>query len=162
LCDCGVQKVVIGANLKKSKTRSCGCIQKTHNKTLSTEYRSWQMMKNRCCNPKYANWNIYGGRGITVCDRWLNSFENFVADMGLKPTPKHSIDRIDGSGNYEPSNCRWANKKEQAENTSRNVFVKLNGETLTISDAARKIGIHQTKISWRLRNGWSLEKALSP
>lgn len=125
LCDCGNTKIVFLGNLKRGKTNSCGCLYKetrgiprSHGdaKVQAREYIAWKSMKQRCYNKKNKEYENYGGRGITICDRWVKSYENFLEDMGRKPTPQHSIDRIDVNGNYEPSNCRWATPYEQRMN----------------------------------------------
>ena len=123
-CQCGNSSVVVGANLRSGHTQSCGCFRiekaikdnKTHGMTRSPEYRAWVKMKGRCYNKSDVSYKNYGARGITVCDRWVNSPEVFLGDMGLKPSPWHSLDRTDNNGNYEPSNCRWATKREQCIN----------------------------------------------
>ena len=123
ICECGVKKDVAVNHLTSGKVVSCGCHKDantkarftTHGMTKSTTYRSWQKMKERCLNPKSNRFQIYGERGIVICNRWINSFENFLEDMGDRPEGK-SLDRINPNGNYEPRNCRWATPKEQANN----------------------------------------------
>lgn len=174
LCDCGNTHKVEGASLASGKTKSCGCHKAyilsgadriTHGESIggivTPEYRAWSNMKNRCANSKCDMYYRYGGRGIQVCKRWAMSFQNFLADMGRKPTQKHSIDRKRINGNYTPSNCRWATAKEQSVNTSRNKFLEYNGERKTISQWCAHLGLSGSGIHCRIYNGWSLKKALS-
>ncbi len=132
-CDCGTIKNVRLYSLINNISKSCGClisetqkkIRTKHGRYGTREYKSWQSMKERCYNPKNIKWNIYGGDGVKVCDRWLNSFENFYQDMGPRPIGK-TLDRYPNSnGNYEPSNCRWATIDEQNMNR-KNVRHKSN------------------------------------
>jgi hypothetical protein len=128
LCDCGKQIVVDGGHLKSGHTKSCSCLQKqkigdlrrTHGHSMRTpEYRAWAAMKDRCGNPNNPAYKNYGGRGIKVCQRWIESFENFLTDMGLRPSPGLTLERIKNDDGYEPSSCKWATRIEQANNTRR-------------------------------------------
>lgn len=133
---------------------------KTHLMYGTREYNTWGSMKARCSNKKNPRFNRYGGRGISVCERW-SSFDNFFADMGNRPEGM-TLDRINNDGDYEPSNCRWATTSEQLKNTSRIRHLTLNGETLSLVDWAKKIGVKANTLTMRLNSyGWSVEKALS-
>lgn len=167
-CQCGNDVKVSGPYLVKGNTKSCGCLQKqaaakngkrTHMLSKTAMYQTWRSIKKRCLlktSPEFYN---YGGRGIKICDRWL-SFKYFYEDMGDKPSPRHSIDRIDNNGDYEPNNCRWATQKEQSNNTRVNVFLSYKGKTLTISQWSDATGIPRPTIFWRFNQGWDPEKIL--
>lgn len=171
-CECGGRIVASGAFLRDGRTASCGCLErshpnaKTHGATTSgtptAEYNIYSGMKRRCLNPNEKAYPRYGGRGIKVCDRWLNSFENFLADVGPRPSPHHSIDRYpNNDGNYEPGNVRWATRIEQANNTSKNRHTIHEGEPITIGGLARKTGIPFNYLYHRIiTKKWSAEKAL--
>lgn len=126
----------------------------------SPEYVSWACMIQRCTNPNTKTYHRYGGRGITVCERWL-SFENFLADMGTRPAPGHSIERIDNDGNYEPGNCRWATRSDQMKHTSRTRLITAFGKTQTFSDWCKELSISKGTLHKRLAKGLSAEHALS-
>lgn len=166
-CDCGNKCSVRGMVLRLGKTRSCGCYgrerrieaNKTHGLSGSPTYRSWQHMIERCTDPTDKKFHRYGGRGIKVCDRWLGSFQNFLEDMGIKPSGT-TIDRIENNGNYEPSNCRWATKWEQAWNTSQNKKIRYSGEDRCLADWAQRHGLLRSTVLSRLSRGYSMVEAL--
>lgn len=117
----------------------------------TSEYKTWATMKERCYNKNCPSYKRYGGRGIVVCDRWVNSFENFFDDMGKKPTANHSLDREDVNGNYEKENCRWATKQEQGRNTSRNVYIDHAGRRMILAEWARELGTGYNNITVMLK-----------
>ena len=131
----------------------------THGMSRTPEYKAWFNMKDRCFNPNTKGYPNWGGRGITVCDRWLD-FENFLADMGTKPSPKHSLDRIDNDGDYCPDNCRWSTKAEQENNKRTNRLITIDDVTLTIAQWEKKMGFSKNVIWERLKSGWSEYKAV--
>jgi len=133
---------------------------RTHGHYGTPTYRSWQKMLGRCTDTSNNRYERYGGRGIMVHGPWLK-FENFLADMGERPSRLHSIDRIDPNGNYEPSNCRWILNAHQSKTRATNHYVTHAGETMTLADWGRRIGIKGHSICRRLRNGWSVEDALT-
>lgn len=173
-CDCGSTRVVRGADLVNGATKSCGCWNSESNRARhfkhgragradgserTREYQAWANAKTRCTNPKFNGYENYGGRGIRMCDEWLNSFEAFYRDMGPCP-PGLELDRKDVNGNYEPGNCRWATNREQMNNVRKNRFVEFEGERLTVAEASRRVGISPFVVYGRLNNGWSAERAL--
>lgn len=174
ICDCGKIDVYGSISLKNGDTKSCGCyffeknktIKKTHghssNRKKSKTYSSWLAMRNRCYNANSKYYYCYGAVGIKVCDRWVKSFENFLADMGERPEGK-TLDRSpDKNGDYEPSNCRWATASEQMRNFSKNKFYTYKGQKLCAGDL-EKIGVVTSKtIRHRIDNlGWSVEDAIT-
>lgn len=132
-----------------------------HGESYGPEYRAWQAARLRCTDPTNSAWEDYGGRGITMCDRWLNSVEAFVEDMGRKPSPKHEIDRIDNDKGYEPGNCRWATRKVNCRNRRSNRRITFRGETLTRIEWGERTGISADLIGERLDHGWTVERALT-
>lgn len=168
-CDCGGKSIVNSNNLRTGNTKSCGCMQIKSGKNNSCfkdgrshmrEYYLWFEIRSRCLNKNSKSYKNYGGRGISICSRW-ESFENFIADMGKRPTPDHSIDRIDNDGDYEPDNCRWATRRQQANNKRSNVNLTMNGETKTIAQWVRKTGFDHSTIRRRIKMGWPVEKILT-
>lgn len=172
-CDCGQELTVIVKSLKIGHTISCGCYRRevtsrnstTHGHSrpgrMTGEYRSWMSMKQRCTNVNHSDYKDYGAVGIFVCQRWLDSFQNFLDDMGLKPSEIHSLDRWPNqAGGYEPGNCRWATPKEQANNVKDNHLLTCNGKTQTISLWATEVGLLPVTLLMRIRRKWPIEKAL--
>lgn len=160
LCDCGNTSIIVGSDLRTTHTKSCGCLLRTHNMTKTKTYRTWIGLKVRCTNPYDKGYPSYGGRGITICPRWLESFENFLEDMGEAPEAM-SLDRIDNNGNYEPGNCRWATMKEQGNNRRSNRLIEFEGKTQTIMQWAREKGLTFDTLRKRLESKWSVEEALT-
>ena len=131
-----------------------------HGLNNTPEHRAWVSMKQRCTNQNKREWPHYGGRGIKVCERWMQSFIAFLSDVGHKPSSKHSLDRIDVNGDYAPGNVRWATQKEQCANRQHNRLITYKGETKTLSAWAQQIGISQGRLHGRLSSGWSVEEAI--
>jgi hypothetical protein len=125
------------------------------------EYKAWMAMNERCANVNHQSYSFYGGRGITVCERWRVSFQSFYEDMGPRPSRHHSLDRIDNDAGYFPDNCRWATKSEQQNNIRSNRPITFRGETLNLSQWARKMGLPSDALSRRLNDGWTVEDALT-
>lgn len=189
-CDCGKESIVRYPLLVSGNTRSCGCLerenkermvklaQRVNRKSVSKDftgtlenhplYKTWKSMLMRCHNPNVRGYKHYGGRGIKVCDRWSGDlgFENFINDMGERPTLDHTLDRIDVNGNYEPSNCRWATTEQQMNNRTDNSRILLNGESITCSQLCKRYGFYYTWVAHQLRAGidinFIIKKQLRP
>ncbi len=176
-CDCGNIVVVDVDSLRSGNTKSCGCqrrdssakngkMRRKHGLTHSAEHNSWRGMRYRCCNPSNKDYPYYGGRGIGVCERWLQSFEAFYADMGPRPQGT-TLDRIDNDGPYSPENCRWATISEQNSNQRKAEYrsdgrqLTYNGKTQTVSQWASEMGLPYEVLRRRIMmRGWEIEKAL--
>jgi len=170
-CDCGRETAVDSRNLKSGNTRSCGCLRRDISVAKATihghkrggkaspAYESWTHMIQRCTNHKNKDYRYYGGRGITVCERW-REFRNFLKDMG-EPPPGHEIDRIDNDKSYEPRNCRWVTRAENNRNTRRNRLLSHNGRTQCMAQWDRTLGLFAGCTSQRIRRGWQVERALA-
>lgn len=168
LCDCGKLVEVRAADLRR-RAKSCGCKTSrlqaathiTHGLSGRPEYETWKGIRQRCQNPNNPSFHHYGGRGITLCARW-QSFENFLSDMGPRPTPKHTVERKNNDGNYEPDNCVWATIVDQRNNTRRNRLVTIDGVTRTVSQWARESGHPPDRLLDRLKRGWTPDELLGP
>lgn len=170
---CGSEHVATCDSLRQGDVLSCGCLRRSAIGLRSTkhghaagyektsEYQTWRSMRARCYRRSNKAWPQYGGRGITICDRWRDDFAAFLADMGPKPSPSHSVDRIDNDGPYSPENCRWATGTEQGRNTHRNVVVEYGGRSLCIAEWAEVTGLSYTSLRKRLGRGWTIERALN-
>lgn len=165
-CECGGQKTLPQCSLTMGVRTSCGkCVpRRVHNKSHgmceTAEYFVWLSMKDRCARKKNKAYKNYGARGIKVCDRWMK-FSNFIADMGPRPTPEHTVERRDNSLGYSPDNCEWATRHAQSRNRRGLRWLTLNGETRIATDWAPIVGLPKTTIIQRLFNGWSPEETLT-
>lgn len=160
LCTCGKTIAVISSDLTSGHTKSCGCLKidsikkvaTTHGLSRTPEYEIWGGIIKRCENKRNKHYADYGGRGIKVCERWRNSFENFLSDMGKRPSPNHSIDRKENNGDYDPGNCRWSTIDEQARNKRNNVRIERNGEVLVLEDWAKRLNITRSVAQTIIKN----------
>lgn len=171
-CVCGKAVVVPGPSLRRGLTKSCGCLWKDwsysdrkhgfgRKKARRPEYTAWASMKSRCqckANKEFPN---YGGRGIRVCRQWQKSFAQFFQDMGPRPGPRYSLERVKVNGDYEPGNCRWATRPEQARNKRTNHLITANGRTQVMTDWLREVGLDHKAFYARLRAGWTEEMAVT-
>jgi hypothetical protein len=166
-CECGNTKEVNTKELLQGRTNSCGCLAAelsskrrfVHGLSNSKIHRIWSHILTRCLNSNNKDYPRYGGRGITICERWMN-FENFLEDMGIPPTDLHSIDRERVNGNYEPGNCRWATAKEQARNRRNSLIVSHNGISVTAAEWDESLGFFRGTVAKRIRKGWSISEAI--
>lgn len=171
ICTCGTTKLIIGKILSAGMVKSCGCLKRETGKLVnrkhglshrSMAYSSWASARLRCRCKTHLSYPRYGGRGIKVCERWINSFENFLADMGEPPSREYSLDRIDNDGNYEPGNCRWATRKTQHANTCRNRKIKYGGSTYNLKEFADIVGRNTTSVAyWLDKKGATAEQIVA-
>ncbi len=170
LCDCGNLFEANGYYVRCGKVKDCpSCAAERvrmasvkHWLSNTAEFSTWTDIQTRCYNSKTKAFKHYGGRGIVVCKRWLDSFDNFLSDMGNRPSKNHSIERINVNGNYEPSNCKWVTDKEQANNKRSNVLVTLNGITKNVTEWIIDLNLNKNTVNSRIYNlKWPLEKALT-
>lgn len=173
-CNCDDQNKIIalGANLKSGHTESCGCLGMeetierstkhghTKNGKPTGEYQSWENMIQRCTNPKNKQWKDYGGRNIKVCKRWLHSFPNFLEDMGKRP-PRCTLERRNNNKGYSKKNCEWVTRKEQNRNKRNNHLITCFGKTQLLIEWSEETGIPDYVIRWRIKHGWTPERALT-
>lgn len=167
-CECGNEKIVNKAMMLYGRIKSCGCLRKevtgtrlkTHGLSGTLTYKRWKSMKDRCSETTNKSYKKYREKGILVCARWLNSFENFLIDMGDCPSKEYSLERIDNLKIYSPENCKWATKKEQARNTSRNRIIEFNGVSHCASQWAEILGIPAYKIYKRFHKGLAIKDVL--
>src|SRR5262245_5099105 len=161
-CVCGKTLTFFGDALKRSEsTISCGCQRGRHHLSKSPEYQAWRNMKTRCLATRGTAYAWYGSRGITVCDRWNDSFENFYADMGPRPGPGYSVERKDNSSSYSPTNCIWATMPEQNRNKRNNHMITINDQTACLMDWLHLYGTAAGTFDKRVKRGMSEADALS-
>jgi len=161
-CACKTLRVVSGANLRRGYSRSCGCLKQelavkqhtTHGMSKLPEYINWRHIIQRCTNPNCSKWPYYGGRGITVCETWIHSFSCFYADMGPRPSARHSIDRKDNNKGYSRDNCKWSTQAEQCRNKRNNVWIVYRGERIVLAELAELLNVDRTTLGYRIKRGW--------
>ena len=172
-CDCGKETIVHGQSLRSGHTVSCGCYRKAINAEMGKQkltkhggartrlYRIWKGMKQRCRDENSTRYQSYGGRGISVCEEWIDDFSAFQ-EWALKNGYQDdlTIDRKDTNGNYEPSNCQWISNKDQQANKRNNRVIECNGDIHTLSEWSKITGVKEGTIAYRLKAGWPIEKAL--
>ena len=161
-CECGSSAIVAAYDLNSGSTKSCGCLVATQRGASKHPlYQTWHSMHRRCTRTYRRDWKHYGDRGLSVCERW-HTFQNFVDDMGPKPSCRHTIERIDNDRGYEPGNCRWAISSEQTRNRRTTRTLEYNGERLTLQQWADLKGLNYYTLWSRVERGWPAEQALSP
>lgn len=168
-CECICGNKIIRRSEAFTETTNCGCktfglrfdSSKTHSMSKSRIYKAWSAMVQRCRNPSASAFKDYGGRGIIVCDRWADSFDDFLKDMGPRTTSKHTLERVDNEKGYEPNNCRWATRKEQQRNRRGNRILSINGRSQCISAWAEESGLSVMTLQGRLLRGWDAAMAIS-
>lgn len=168
LCDCGSEKRILASALNPNGSKSCGCLRRdvtikrgtSHGLYYHPLWRTYQNIIARCEAPNHKSFHNYGGRGIGMCPKWRNDFLSFVADMGTKPSPKHSIDRVNNDGNYEPGNCKWKTMKEQSFNRRTNLLITIGEITQPLGMWCRQYGKKYSMVNHRLRKGWEINRAL--
>lgn len=172
VCDCGNERIVMGKSLRSNIIYAClECSAKRRadnhsshgdcRKGKTKEYFIWRGIKERCLNPRNKHYFRYGGRGITMCEKWKNSYADFLLDMGRKPSDKHSIERNDNEKGYSPENCKWATQKEQTRNTRQNKILTFNGVSLCVAEWAEKLNVKSATLHMRVHRGWSVDRILT-
>lgn len=159
-CECGNVCIKWQPDLRSGNAQSCGCIKRKHGLASTPEYNSWKSMINRCTDPSNKLFNRYGGRGITVCKRWLQSVTHFISDMGTRPDRGYSLERINNDGNYTPKNCKWAHRNEQANNRSNNHLLIVDGVSKTLAEWSRSVQLTPNTIRARLKKGWTERQSI--
>lgn len=172
ICECGCENktivIVSAAHLRNGTIEGCGCVRRerviaaktTHGLRHTPENSAWRGIKDRCYNPKHRHYADYGGRGITMCDEWKDDFEAFYRDMGPRPSPEHSIDRVENDKSYSKDNCRWATAEEQANNRRSNLVYELNGVFKTLPDWCSDLGLNYKQTYQRIYRGMLFEEAI--
>jgi len=164
-CTCGGTATTTTTHLRSGHTTSCRCAavlaNTTHGRYRTPEYNIWAQMKHRCHNEDGDSYGRYGGRGIYVCEAWRESFATFLKDMGPRPSPEHTVERIDNDGPYSPENCKWGTWDEQYRNRRQTVWIDFQGERKCQKDWCRQFGLDEATFTARLKRGWTLERALT-